>query len=91
MNIQAQNFQTGQRLTAKDLNDLKNAVMNPNISLGDGLVGSSGNGSITIQRSESLNKKAKEYTNTVWQLKSAPSQRFIHEDSDGIRYPSLYV
>ena len=91
MNIQAQNFQTGQRLTAKDLNDLKNAVMNPNISLGDGLVGSSGNGSITIQKSESLNKKAKEYTNTVWQLKSAPSQRFIHEDSDGNRYPSLYV
>lgn len=91
MNIQAQNFQTGQRLTAKDLNDLKNAVMNPNISLGDGLVGSSGNGSITIQRSESLDKKAKEYTNTVWQLKSAPSQRFIHEDSDGNRYPSLYV
>lgn len=91
MNIQAQNFQTGQRLTAKDLNDLKNAVMNPNISLGDGLVGSSGNGSITIQKSESLSKKAKEYTNTVWQLKSAPSQRFIHEDSDGNRYPSLYV
>ena len=91
MNIQAQNFQTGQRLTAKDLNDLKNAVMNPNISLGDGLVGSSGNGSISIQKSESLNKKAKEYTNTVWQLKSAPSQRFIHEDSDGNRYPSLYV
>lgn len=91
MNIQAQNFQTGQRLTAKDLNDLKNAVMNPNISLGDGLVGSSGNGSISIQKSESLSKKAKEYTNTVWQLKSAPSQRFIHEDSDGNRYPSLYV
>ena len=80
------------KIKASDINQLVNAVNNPQISVvGQGLRASSIGGAMTISQDTPLKGDANAALPQLFSIKAGPSKKWMQKDATGKVYPSLYV
>lgn len=79
-------------IKASDINQLVNAVNNPQISVvGQGMRSSSIGGAMTISQDTPLKGDANAALPQLFSIKAGPSKKWMQKDANGKVYPSLYV
>ena len=80
------------KIKASDINQLVNAVNNPQISVvGQGMRSSSIGGAMTISQDTPLKGDANAALPQLFSIKAGPSKKWMQKDASGKVYPSLYV